>query len=180
MIQTIALLIGFAAMATVFLSFQIKDPRGTLWVMAAATGLFSIHFGLLGAITGCILNALNVLRNIVILYTDPKKLSGKLAMHTFAWLYVAAPILFSFFPALSIGIADYILGVVMMICAYLFWTRRENVIRIGQFFLVSPGWLCYNLLLHSIPGVITECLNLSSVVVYYIRQWIRKAKKASA
>ena len=77
MIEPIAQIIGFAAMATVVASLQVKNPRGTLWVMAVATGLFSLHFGLLGAVTGCILNALNVLRNLAILCTDAGKLSGK-------------------------------------------------------------------------------------------------------
>ncbi len=180
MIDTIALIIGFIAMATVVLSFQVKDPRGTLWVMAAATGLFAIHFGLLGAVTGCILNVLNVLRNVVILYTDPQKLSGKFAMHLFAWAYMAAPVVFSLFPSLNIGIPDYILGAIMMICAYLFWTRREGYIRAGQFFLISPGWIWYNYLSSSIPGIVTECLNLTSVAVYYLRKLFAKSKKTNA
>ena len=179
MIPILAQIIGYLAMATVFCSFQVKNPKGTLLVLGAATGLFSIHFGLLGAVVGCTLNVLNVLRSIAIITTDSKKLWGKLLMHTFAWLYAAAPFFFLLIPSVEVGIPDFILGVIMMINTYFFWTRRENPIRLGQFFMISPGWIWYNYLAGSLPGIITECLNMISVAIYYLRQWMKREKKAS-
>ena len=177
MTEIIAQIVGYAAMATVCLSFQVKNPRGTLWVMAAATGLFSLHFGLLGAITGSILNALNVLRNLAILCTDSRKLTGKIAMHTLSLAYLVAPFVFLLLPDTSVGIADFVLGVVMTVASYLFWCQRAKVIRIVHFFAVSPGWMVYNLLNGSLPGVFTETLNMLSVVVYWIREHFTGAKK---
>ena len=175
MIPILAQIIGYAAMATVCLSFQVKNPRGTLWVMAVATGLFSIHFGLLGAVTGSILNALNVLRNFAILFTDSRKLTGKIAMHTLSLAYLAAPFLFLLIPGVSVGIPDFVLGVVMTAASYLFWSQRAQVIRVVHFFAVSPGWMVYNLLNGSLPGVITETLNMLSVVVFWLRGlWERR------
>lgn len=179
MIQLIGQIIGYAAMATVCLSFQVKNPRGTLWVMAVATGLFSLHFGLLGAVTGSILNALNVLRNLAILCTDSNKPSGKIAKHTLSLAYSAAPFLFLLLPNTNVGIADFVLGVVMTVASYLFWSQKANVIRVIHFFAVSPGWMVYNLLNGSLPGVITETLNMLSVVVYWIRELLEKAKKSA-
>ena len=179
MMDLIAQIIGYAAMATVCLSFQVKNPRGTLWVMALATGIFSIHFGLLGAVTGSILNALNVLRNLAILCTDSKKLSGKIAMHTLSLAYTAAPFLFLLIPGTNVGIADYVLGVVMTVASYLFWSQKANVIRVIHFFAVSPGWMVYNFLNHSLPGVFTETLNMLSVIVYWIRELLAKMKKTA-
>ena len=179
MMDLIAQIIGYAAMATVCLSFQVKNPRGTLWVMALATGLFSIHFGLLGAVTGSILNALNVLRNLAILCTDSKKLSGKMAMHTLSLAYFAAPFLFLLIPGTNVGIADYVLGVVMTVASYLFWSQKANVIRVIHFFAVSPGWMVYNFLNGSLPGVFTETLNMLSVIVYWVRELFEKMKKSA-
>ena len=164
-------------MATVFLSFQVKNPRGTLWVMAAATTLFSTHFALLGAVTGALLNALNVIRSFAILCTDRHKLSGKIAMHVVSLAYTAAPFVFLMIPGTDIGVADYVLGVIMTICAYLFWTQKSNLIRLSQFFLISPAWLVYNTLSSSLPGILTECLNLTSVAVFWLRQFFEKSKK---
>ncbi|MBQ8288211.1 MAG: YgjV family protein [Clostridia bacterium] len=175
----IARLVGYAAMATVCCSFQVKNPRGTLWVMAVATGLFSIHFGLLGAVTGCILNALNVLRNLAILCTDSRKLSGKIAMHVLSPAYLAAPFCFLLLPGVEVGIPDFVLGVIMTAASYLFWSQRAGVIRVVHFFAVSPGWMVYNILAGSIPGVITETLNMLSVVVYWIRGLWGKSKESS-
>ncbi|MBQ8382669.1 MAG: YgjV family protein [Clostridia bacterium] len=175
----IARIVGYVAMATVCLSFQVKNPRGTLWVMAAATGLFSIHFALLGAVTGCILNALNVLRNLAILCTDAHKLSGKIAMHVLSPAYWAAPFVFLLLPGVTVGIPDFVLGVIMTIASYVFWHQNATSIRVVHFFAVSPGWMVYNVLAGSIPGVITETLNMLSVVVYWVRGWIKKSKKST-
>ena len=177
MIEPIAQIVGYAAMATVVCSFQVKNPRGTLWVMAAATGLFSLHFGLLGAVTGSILNALNVLRNLAILFTDSKTLSGKIAKHTLSLAYLTAPFGFYFLPGVSVGIPDFVLGVIMTVASYLFWSQNAAVIRVVHFFAVSPGWMVYNLLAGSIPGVITESMNMLSVVVYWVRVFFGKTKK---
>lgn len=175
--ELFAQIIGFLAMGTVFASLQIKNPRGTLWVMAVATALFSVHFGLLGAVTGSILNAINVFRSVAILYTDPKKRSGKIAKHLFSWSYFVAPFVFLLIPGVKIGIPDYVLGAVMMITTYMFWTQRSDLIRISQFFMISPGWIWYNCLSHSIPGIVTECLNMLSVVIFYVRQILGKSNK---
>lgn len=179
MIPIVAQIVGYAAMATIFASFQVKDSKGTLWVMAIATGLFSIHFALLGAFTGALLNALNVLRNLAILFTDSRKPSGKAAMHVISIAYTAAPFVFLLLPGTSIGLQDYVLGVVMTVSAYLFWSRKSKLIRLSQFFLISPAWMVYNALSHSIPGILTECLNLTSVAIFWLREFLAKSKKSA-
>ena len=179
MIPILAQIAGYAAMATIFASFQVKDSRGTLWVMGAATGLFSIHFALLGAFTGAILNALNVVRNLAILFTDPQKPLGKGAMHVISLAYTAAPFVFLLLPGANVGLQDYVLGVVMTVCAYLFWSKQSKLIRLSQFFLISPAWIVYNAIAHSIPGVLTECLNLTSVAIFWLREFLGKSKKTT-
>ena len=179
MIQFIAQIIGYLAMCVVFLSFQVKNPKGTTIVMGIATGLFSIHFGLLGAVVGCTLNVLNVLRSILILTTDRTKPWGKILMHGFTWLYALAPFVFWLIPGVAVGIPDFLLGLVMVVLTYAFWLQKEDPIRIAQFAVVSPGWIWYNYLSGSIPGIITESLNMTSVAVYYLRQWVLNRKKSA-
>jgi Tfp pilus assembly pilus retraction ATPase PilT len=53
------------------------------------------------------------------------------------------------------------------------------VIRVIHFFAVSPGWMVYNFLNHSLPGVFTETLNMLSVIVYWIRELLAKMKKTA-
>ncbi len=175
--EIIAKLIGYAAMATVFCSLQVKNPKGTLWVMAAATGLFAIHFALLGAITGAILNTLNVIRNLAILFTDRTRLSGKIAMGMVVPAFFAAPFVF-WAMGLSVGILDFVLGAIMAVASYLFWSEKGNVIRIAHFFMVSPGWIVYNTVAGSLPGVVTECLNMLSVLLFWGRKLLPSAKKS--
>ncbi len=170
----LARIVGFVAMATVCCSFQVKNPRGTLWVMAVATGLFSVHFALLGAVTGAALNLLNVIRNLAILTTNREKRSGKLAMHVVSWAFFAAPFVFWMIPTVKVGIPDFVLGAVMTAASYFFWMQKANVIRVVHFFGVSPGWMVYNVLAGSLPGVITETLNMLSVLVYWGRQALER------
>ena len=177
--QLIARLVGYVAMATVVCSFQVKNPRGTLWVMAVATGLFSVHFALLGAVTGAILNELNVLRNLAILCTDSRKASGKIAMHVLSLAYGVAPFAFLLLPGVTVGIPDFVLGVIMTVASYLFWSGKGSVIRVVHFFAVSPGWMVYNILAGSLPGVITETLNMLSVLVYWGRGLLEKTNKTA-
>ena len=176
--EFVAQIIGYIAMATVFCSFQVKNPKGTIIVMGVATGLFSIHMGMLGAIVGCVLNGLNVFRSIAVVLVDTKKLYGKLLMHGSSWLYAIAPFIFALFPELNIGMPDYVLGVVMMINTYSFWTRHQHFIRIAQVGVVSPGWIWYNAMNGSVPGIITECMNIVSIVIFYLRQLFANKKKS--
>lgn len=173
----IAQIAGYLAMATIFLSFQIKNPKGTVIVMGIATALFSIHFGLMGAIIGCTLNTLNVLRTFLIVFTDRHKLWGKLLMHGYAWLYALAPFVFTLIPSVEVGLPDYLLGLVMVVQSYVLWVQKEHLLRIALFFLISPSWIWYNFINSSLPGVITECLNMGSIVIYYSRQWAFRRKK---
>ncbi len=176
--ELFAQIVGYVAMATVFCSFQVKNPKGTIIVMGIATGLFSLHMGLLGAVVGCVLNGLNVFRSIAVVLVDTKTRWGKLLMHGSSWLYAIAPFIFSLFPSLNIGMPDYVLGVVMMLNTYSFWTRHEHFIRVAQVAVVSPGWIWYNAMNGSMPGIITECMNIVSIAIYYLRSFWKKLKKS--
>lgn len=173
-----AQIMGFLAMATIFVSFQVKNPRGTLVVMGTANVLFAIHFGLLGAVTGSLLNVMNVIRSLAILYTDPKKQSGKIIMHCYSWLYTIAPFGFLLIPGVSVGIPDFILGAIMTFACYCLWTQRSGPIRLSQLCVISPGWMWYNILAHSLPGILTETMNMLSVILFYLRQFLGKTKKS--
>lgn len=179
MIDLIAQIAGYLAMATIFLSFQIKNPKGTVVVMGIATALFSLHFGLIGAVVGCTLNLLNVLRTIIIITTDRHKPFGKILMHSYSWLYALAPFIFAMIPGIEVGLPDYVLGLVMVVQSYVLWIQKEHHIRIALFFLISPGWVWYNFMNGSIPGMITESLNMGSIAIYYFRQWFFGKKKST-
>lgn len=175
--QILIQILGWAAMATVFCSFQVKDPKKTLLVMSGAQVLFTIHFGLAGAITGAIQNLLAIARNLCIIYTDPQKTSGKIAKAIVIAAFAVAP--FGFWLAgLEIGVLDFVLGVIMAIAAYLVWTARSSAIRLSQLFMISPCWLLYDALAGSMPGVLTECLNILSVLIFYLRQFLARVRKA--
>ena len=57
----------------------------------------------------------------------------------------------------------------MVIGTPLLWTRKPTVIRYTGLFLISPGWLIYNITVFSIAGIITETLNIGSILISFLR-----------
>ena len=55
-----------AAAALVVLSFQCKKNRQLFFMQMLGTALFTLHFGLLGQMPGVLLNAVCVLRALVV------------------------------------------------------------------------------------------------------------------
>lgn len=84
----IANIIGqiFGAIAVVlgFLTFQMNTAKKLITVQVATAVAFCLHYLFLGAITGCVMNAVGILRNIIYRYRDRKFLSGKWIPYAFA------------------------------------------------------------------------------------------------
>ena len=56
-----------------------------------------------------------------------------------------------------------------LVGTYAMWDRNGKKLRILQFFVVSPCWLTHNIVAFSIGGIITEAVNLGSVIVSVLR-----------
>jgi hypothetical protein len=157
-------IIGFVALAFDASSFQAKHHRSIMSAQIVAAVLYVVHFLLLGAITGAVLNTVSLIRAIVFrkfVSNLSKKRPGKRAV----WPFVTI---------LAIGLAasaaawqgwlSLLATGGWIITTTAFWQRNEQ--RVRQLTLAqSPLWLAYDAFSGSLAGVLTEILISSSAAV---------------
>lgn len=177
-ITIVAQIVGVAAMASFCLSFQIKKNTGCVALQLLGGGLFCLHFLLLGSIGGFLMNLIGVLRAVLLLLGDRTHkpfvlglltalfVGGSVACYAFSW---DTPLVF-------VTCAGQIAGLFGL------WSRNDVKLRLTQFFCTSPAWIIYNVINHSVGGLLCEIFNMLSIAVYFVRtKWKRhkETKKES-
>lgn len=163
MISWIVQGIGFLALLFVILSFQKKERLSLLLIMLIGLVLFVVHFSLLGAWTGALMNLIEA----GVVFISFKKEKAKWARGAF-WLYVfvaayvitgtltykntfdALPIIAQIFGALAV------------------WQKNPRILRFTML-IPRPLWFTYNLIVGSYAGMVTEALILCSVLIGIVR-----------
>lgn len=168
----IAQAVGIIAMAFVILSFQFKSNNVCFAMNLVGGCLFLVHYGMVGAWGGCLMNAVACVMSIVLLLGDKVKklpvLIGLLGLYAGATALVLingwdSPL------ALMACVAQFAVTIGM-------WTRDHVKLRIIRGGVVAPLWITYNVLSGSIGGVICELFTISSVIVYFVRRKLGKGK----
>ena len=160
-IEIIAQIIGFAGLAMNCLSYQAKAKKKLIVIQLFGALFFVIHFGMLGAVMGCILNTVAVLRSL--LFANSEKTN---ANHP-AWL--------AMFIAIYIG--SYVLTFTVFEEPTLSF-RTKNAATVRKLCLLcSPLWLIYNIFNFSISGILTETISIISIITGIIRLDLKKKDK---
>lgn len=159
--------IGIVAMAFNILSFQCKKQRSIIVMQFFGALFFCVHFYLVGAMTGALLNAVAVFRAFV--YSNKKKFNSD---HV-AWLVVFIAASAACYPAsflwLGVERTAYrfvleILPVVgMTLSTFSFRADGAKGLRLLWFFS-SPLWLVYNACNGSIGGTVCETFAIISIL----------------
>lgn len=163
MINIIAQCIGLLGFLSAIISFQNNDRQKILILQILANILFSIHFFMLGSITGSALNLVSIFRGVIFYKRDYRKWANHIL---FMYLFIA---LFSI-----VGLATYknlfsllpILGTTIGTVGL--WVKSPRKIRFIMI-TASPCWLIYNIYIHSIAGILTESFSLVSIAIAIIR-----------
>jgi hypothetical protein len=162
-IELIGQIIGFVAIGVAFLSFQVKNKNGILAIQALANFIWAIHFYMIGAMAGCVLNLVATGRNLVFAMRDKYKWLGGIWLPTLIAAIVAT---------LSITTRESWFDVILLpstiLSTYTYCLGNERVIRNSSVF-VSLTWLIFNIVSFSISGVIAEVFNLTSLTIAIIR-----------
>ncbi len=161
--------VGFVGMAFAFISFQNNNIKKLLFFQTLAALSFAIHFSLLGAFTGAVMNILGASRNIIFANREKKWANNKLWMYFFILLYTVLGIFtwkdyFSILPIIA-----------MTLATVAFWIPNPKATR----FIVlpsSPCWLIYNIFNKSIAGSLTEIFVSTSLIIAIVRFDILKRK----
>ena len=175
-----AQILGLIGMAMNLISFQLKIQKKLIRLQFYSSILFSIHYLLLGATMGFILNALGVARAFVFSNKEHEWARKKSWLPTFITAYAAVYILtFTVFgkEATAYNLILELLPVLGM-TATTTGFFLENATKVRLLSLANaPTWLVYNIISGSIGGTLTEIFCLISVVVGIIRLDIKKLKK---
>lgn len=153
--------IGFIGMALMFTAFQQNDKRKLLWVQASAGAVFTVHFLLLGALTGMGMNLAAIPRNLIFSRNPAKKqqliwtavfIAAFAAFGIFTWDSI-----FSLFPVIAMSIATIV-----------FSLKEPRYFRFLSL-PISGLWITYNIISFSIAGVLTEAFVICSILIAIVR-----------
>ncbi len=155
---SVAELFGVIALITNFIAYRQNTANRYRIISALALGSLSVHFFMLGAIAGCVVTAIAVIRNIIAL-----KWRGRWVL----WIFVAINVAFFFWELtgdthLGILLLAYASSLVFTIGAIVL----NDPISIRRWFLLAEVLgLLYAILVGSISGTIFNIVNLSSIIL---------------
>ena len=162
-------MMGFVAVVLGFVSFQMRTQKQLLVVQTATTIAFCIHYYLIGATSGLMLNLLGIVRNLVYYHKDKPLFSGKKCPIFFAVVMGIVGMLswqgyYSIFVVMGL--------VINTVC--LSFTNPQNIRK--SILVSSPLVLAYDAFVLSIGGVIYESVVIISSIIGIVRYRQEKAK----
>ena len=162
MTETIGQIIGFVAMGIIVVSYQQKTHKNILVFQMVSGLLFTIHYILLGAYTGAVMNLLGAFRSLVYANRDKKWASSVVWPILFSVGFLISGILtwnntYSVFPLIA-----------MLMSSVVLWIEQPKINRIFSL-PTSTCWLIYNIKKISIAGIVTEIFVLTSIIIGIIR-----------
>ncbi len=168
MVETIGQIIGFVAMAIIVFSYQQKTHKNILAFQMVSGLLFTLHFLLIGAYTGCISNFIGALRSLIYANRGKNKFTDfKLWPVVFSVVFTVSGIMtwdngFSVFPIIAMVVSSVVL-----------WIDSPKINR-ALSMPTSACWLIYNIPNRSFAGIATEIFVLTSIVIGMLRLDRRK------
>ena len=158
-------LIGFAAMALAFASYQAKKRTTILTVQILSSTLWALQFFLLGAAAGLANNLIAIVRNAIFAQQEKHAWArARLLPAIFILLYVAAAVYAYTLEGWLCLLPLF--GMVLQTFAYNCENERSiRLLSLG----VSPPWLVYDAIKSSAAGVLCESLNILSILLALFR-----------
>ena len=170
-IMLIGQALGVVAVILGFVTYQMKSPKALLIVNLITCGVFCLHYLLIGAISGAVMNGIGIIRNLVYTNRDKKVFSHPAWPFIFAVIMVVAGL---------VTWQDW--RSILMVCALFINSMAlslKNAQHIRYSLLITcPLVLIYDVLLHSYGGIVYEGMSIVSAVIGIIR--FRKGAKENA
>jgi hypothetical protein len=161
--QTITQSIGFLALFFVLVSFQKNKRVNILLVMLTGLLLFVVHFSLLKAWTGALMNLVEA----GVVYVAFKKDTERWAQQQFwPYVFIALYVVIGLFTAKSL--INFLPIIAQTFGALAVWQTNPRTIRFLML-IPRPLWFIYNATVGSYAGMAAEVCILLSVVVGIVR-----------
>ena len=162
----IAQTFGIVGLVIIVLSFQCKKNSLFFLMQGVGSFMFFLNFIMIGAYGGAFFNLTNLLRGLLFMKDAKKK--WKLAL-----VEVAYTACFAFSVYMNHGIWDIVLVALpfsaLLICSVLMWLGNAKHIRYFQVAYMSPTWIVHNIFNFSLGGLICECFNMVSSIIFCLR-----------
>lgn len=163
-------LLGFVPSIISFTSLQSGSRKRILILQSLCCVLWIIHYALLGASSGIVINIVGLGRAVVCSFNDRKWASSKAWLFFFLIAYAVSPLLG------WDGPHSLLLAAAMMLTSVALWNHNMRLTRL-LFLCNSPLILVYNLFAHSYSSVIMEVFAFISFLIALWRFDIRPALK---
>ena len=174
--EAFAQILSIAGLACVVGSYQQKKKSALIAVQATGGALFAIHYFILGAYAGFLLNAIAVFRGVVF-YKERSAKAGKIWVAVIIAMCLAAYALtftaFGTEPTLPNLILELLPTIGMVVLTVSFNMTNAGQIR-ALGFVNSAGWLTYNIAHLSIGGIGCEVLCFASIIIGILRHDVKK------
>lgn len=149
---------GILAMLLLIASYQINDRKKILIMQICISICWAVHYGMLGAFSGAVINVICFLRNI--LFYDKQK---KWAQTIVSPVIVCAAEIIAMIMTWS-GIIDVLALIGALLQTTAIWMNSPRNIRILML-TASPMWMVYDYFNGSYPGMITEVGVMLSIII---------------
>ncbi len=178
----VAQILGLLAMTVAFLSFQQKTQKVIAVYQMVSAIFWTLHFLLLGAYTGCLLNVIGVARDAVFTQRDTKRWASHVGwfygtVALCALVYLLTFTAFGTEPTLPRLILELlpVIGMAASTAAL----RRKEARHVRLLSLISsPLWLVYDFINGSIGGTVTEVVSILSIGIGMYRLDRKKEPRA--
>ena len=151
-------IIGFIGTGLFFISYQFKNNKNLFRVQLFSYLFYTVHFILLGAVTGGISYMINAFRSLCL--GSNWKFGQKKAMCVILCVAQVLTLYFTWSGWLSI------LPVVANIAATIGgYTHNARKVRIAGMFINSPLWIIYDIIVGSWAGILDEVVSEASMII---------------
>ena len=175
--NTFAQVLSMAGLACVVGSYQQKKKSALIAVQATGGALFAVHYLLLGAYSGFLMNSLAVLRGIVFYKEHRSPTTGRVWVGIIIALsLVAYALSFTLFntPPSPMNLFLELLPVIgTIVLTISFNMNHAGQIRIMGF-INSTCWIIYNIAHVSIGGIGCEILCFASIIIGILRYDLKR------
>ena len=164
--------LSIAGLICVVISYQQKEKSALILCQLVGAALFGVHYLLLGAYAGFLLNIIAVTRALVFYKEDLPKKVGRIWVCIFHGLcllaYALTFVLFGTRPTLPNLLLEVLPVIGMFSLSISFnMTGAKDIRRLGT--VSSVCWLIYNIFHLSIGGIACEGMCLTSIIIGMFR-----------
>lgn len=151
-------IVGFFGLGLSIVAFQFKKHRQIISCKILSALCFGLHYALLGAWSGAVLELISVIRDVIFRRQVHKNISTTPTIIGFGTFVVV------------VGVITYdgLLSLLPVVCKLLttvsYGMKKEKWLRritLPSSFL----WIVYNFSIGSISGMVTDCLNIVSILI---------------